>query len=334
MVKHIYYPFTFKIPWEVNKNVLVPKISKTFWNKYVKNNPINIVCAGYMLEVIICASIYKLFINNNLKPNKWILPSYYNSALNLFEIKIDNRTDTSNVLMERDSINEIAKSYISPIFFDGDNNVYYNLLFNYGNIVSINNVYKCRNEMPFWKQIINNLCFGNVNFKINKFDYRKAKQICYSYLESIGIKYEEKFAIIDNSNIIAETADGREVEQILFFPIQIKQIVDNLKKRKIKALVMTNNADSYKCIGINNIIPSWNMIDSGQFISLLSCADTIISSDQNLYLLGAILGVENIISLDKKCKGWSFDDIEDVKLLDINSNWKYYDGNIETLGVI
>ena len=316
----IFFPFSLDIPWKAKGYAIIPSISKDIWNKYIKNKPISIVCPGYLLEAIVCSFAYYIL---NKKVDRWIIPAYYAKALELFGISCNIESD-DNIFKEYDRLIEINKTYPSPIFFDKNKSVYFNMYKDYGNKITPTNKKRGRNSDPFWKQLLDNLCIENYeqHLSLRNFNYEKAGHICYKFLEKFGIAKNDKYYIIDATNLFCITADHREIESRIIFPIQIKEIVDNLKKQNIKCIVMADEVDQYKALGIYNVISSWNTISSDIVVSLITNAYGLISQDQNMYLLAMMFGVNNVICIGEEAEGWGIKDAEIFQYE--KKNWEFF----------
>lgn len=319
--KTVFYPFSLNIPWQTENRSICPNISSELWNKYIKNKNANLLCPGYLVEIIISYLSKNILESRGVQIKNWITPSYYDNLLNLFGAKISSR-EFEDPISGFNRISEATESYPTPIFFDKNKNVYFNMLFNYGIKHSTNNNEIGRNSEPFYKQILNNLCSSTSNLNLNKLNLYKTKEICNKYLEKFKISCEDKYVIIDNSSLFLNTADKRIINQSVIFPIQIKYISDRLKEKKIYVITMSSDILSYEAVGIDKIIPSWNMISSDIIFSLLINSYGVISCDQNLYLTAAMFGVKNIISLEEQVKGWSFDDIKNISINHESCNWE------------
>lgn len=294
------------------------------WKKYIINKNINILCPGNLLEAIVASNAHTVLERNGLKIDKWICPIYYQKALKLFGINAKIDSDSKDTFNEFYRLLDAVESYPTPVFFDKDKNVYFNMMYNYGIKYSTSGYKLGKNEEPFWKQILNNLCCYYPK-ALNKIDLYEAKSICNKYLKQYDLSSDNKYVLIDVAGLFGIQANRRTINSTLIFPPQMKKILETLKSKGIEGIVISNVPLPFSGIGINKVIPSWNLIDSDILISLLACSYGIISSDQNLYLLGAMMEVKNIICLDDMVKGWSFNDLDEIMEIKKNYNWVVYD---------
>jgi len=321
----IYYPFSRGILWNKSDRVIIPTLDIKVWKRNLKNKKVNVLCPGYLLEAIIGAFSIPTLQNRGIEINKYILPIYYAEALNLFSFFYKKEVGgEKNIFIEYNRLMEAVYAYPSPIFFDNNDEVYFNLLLNYGERFDSKNNKKPRNKDSFWKQILNNLCVDYF-VDMNKFDFFKSKEICYKFLAKFSIKSGEKFVLIDNSNIFSTAADGHLINPIFLYPPQIREISENLKRKNINLIVIARDSAPYYGLGVNKVIPPWYLLKSDLVVSLIVNSFGVISSDQNLYLLAALFGVKNVICLEQQQKGWTFDDVKDISIDSENKNWITFD---------
>ena len=311
------------------------------WNKLAKDKEISVLCPGYFLECLLLPLVAAILKINKFFIKQFIVPKYYHGMLKEFDLDV-GYGDIINPIIEYDRLNEARDAFPAPIFFDADKNVYLNLLFNYGKKIPASGIEapewveqispSQRNEPPFWRQILNNLCMGH-NAVFPKLNYEWARETANQYLRGSGIKGNGRYVLMDNPCLFGLAADKRIIEPQYYFPIQIKEIADYLKRQKIELVIMSNDAGEYRKLGLNNIIPSWANINSELVLALLGSACGVISWDQNIYLSAALLDVKSIVCLDDPPMGWRFDDVIALTREE-KGNWVIADKNKSLLQII
>lgn len=314
MVKTIQYLFSKTIPWQLKKNIVIPGISREIFER-VKNeaNKFYAICPGYLLESIIAVSANDIFIRSGIEIEKWIMPKCYSKVLKYYNLNY--KGSNGDMFLEYKRLIKAVKAYPVPIFMDKDNNVYFNLLFNYGARVNCKNIKVSNNVVPFWKQLLNNTCLME-NYEQRNFNIEFEDKI-NKFLAKDSIDPYKNFVLIDNSNLFGTTANGLKIKNNFMFLEQVRDIAECLYKKNIQCVIMTNNKKEY--FGRNVFtINSWNKINFVILLSLLQKAYTVVSSDPNIYLTAAIVGCERIITNDA-CPGWTFDDLNGF--CGVSENW-------------
>lgn len=319
-----FFPFSRDIPWQTSNKIIKPDIPVEMWNKHIKNNPINILCPGYLLEAIISSYAEDILASKRMRVSNWIIPSYYAKALLLFGVDINVPEDGKNPVVEYHRLLEARNGYPSPVFFDKRDNVYFNMLFCYGKYMATYNRTKGNNIKPFYKQIINNLCMGNnIRLNLNKFDYQKGYDLAYDFLYRYGVDKDDKYFIIDCSNIFLMTHDKRASYSFSMFPEQVREIVYLLKMNNIKAIIMSEDFPLYKRCGLDNVVNDWANLDSDVAVSLVVNSYGLLSPNYQMYMLAAMFGVPNIINTDIRRTGWKFSDVAEFNKDYMSKNWLY-----------
>ena len=325
-----FFPFSRNIPWEYNKGEVTPNISKEIWNKYIKNKKCNIICPGYLLEAFMCLLAYDVLVLSGLKMDRIIMPEQYNGMAKLFGYdNLKTSKQEGDLPSEFNRLLSFCRGYLTPIFFDKDDNVYFNFLLNYGTTAYSGyfgyKIPKIIRNFPFHKQLFNNLC-TKYNIRIKQIDNFESKKIIKKYLINANFKEDDKYILLDNASIFYLTSDNRKSKFKYIFPQQVKMLVDEFSRLGYKTIIMTNEYDKYKSMGMHGAIPAWINMPSEDVVSIMSGANGIISYDQNIYLLGALLGIKNVLSLEEEYEGWSFKDLDGLCYYD-NCNWVYIKDN-------
>lgn len=120
-----YFPFAPGIPWRVeNKTYILPKTSKITYDKVIEDKEnLVVLCYGGLLESFLSLTIVEAL--NKQFPQKKLFWSGYDDFKDL--IKIQGITQPINSIIDENKV----KQYPIPIFFDKEDNVYFNALHNY-----------------------------------------------------------------------------------------------------------------------------------------------------------------------------------------------------------
>jgi len=317
VVKTEFFPFSPGLPWNIRNSIIIPSISDILWdNIIVEKKRVDILCPGYFLETLVSSKAVDILNSHGLYVKRWIIPSYYKDMLKF--LGIDMKGSDGCVFEEFDRLMVGVKSYPVPYFFDGDGNMYLNLLFNYGKRVSFANFNRTsRNTEPFWKQLLDNICR---RYDMDKFeiDTYKLKKKGLGLLRKLGTKKE--LVLLDNSNLLSESADGSIIKNSIFFTNEVRNIAAAAHDKGMECVVMGNRFDLNNGFNIFNL-KTWNNINSLDMLCLLSCMDVVVSSDPNIYLVAALLGCPKVICLNDAVEGWRFEDIE--KICVDKGEWMY-----------
>ena len=314
----LYFQFCPNVPWKFITKIISPVVSREVWvNHILESRRAYILMPGYLLEVLTTLMAPKVLKENGITISKWIVPGYYDSLLKYFNIKTLHANNDNTLAEEYKRMFKATKSYPVPIFFNGGNDIYFNLLNNYGfNRKNNRNKRKERLPIPFWKQLLCNTCCNNFRAAIfPKFGLEELVISKNQFFQSKGLNVG-KYLLIDNTISISMLSDFRPLNHKLMNEYEIQDLSLKLKKCNTKCIVMTNES-IHNTDNVCYINP-WDKIDSLQLVSLLLNAECIISSDPNIYLSAALLGCKKIINLDTTApKGWNFEDVPDSYNKDI-----------------
>lgn len=307
----VQFPFSPNIHWQLKKGIIIPALSRDVFSRILEEaKNVNVLCPGYLLESIIASITNDIFINSDIKVKKWIMPNHYSKLSRFFGLNY--KGSSGDIFSEYRRLREAVNSYPCPIFMDGDNNIYFNLLFNYGKRVSYRNHKTKDNNESFWKQIINNTCLSdNYNFKYFDIDLSGH---CKTFLSKYNIK---DFILLDNSNIFGIAANGMVINNTFIFPNKAKEIANMLSNYNIQCIIMTDNKENYNGYNLLAIDP-WNNLDILDLASLINYSKITISSDPNIYLSAPLLNCKKVICSGEMIPGWTFGDLDGLCTLSDN----------------
>lgn len=312
----VFYPFCPGIPWELDNRIIIKKPPTVDMEKIFHLKHICVLCPGYLIEALMLPIVKNSFERYNLKVERWIFPKYYEKFLSYFGIKTCT-TKNSDIFSEHNRINKAVISYPSPFFMDRQDNIYYNILFNYGDCIDYVGNGVDRNYEPFYDQILKNLCLYSYNFCSLSIGKEHLRKICFNFLSKYGIYLNKPIVVIDNCNLSYKLSDGRVMISRCFSDNEIKCIGASLASKKYNCLVLSETSNvGYFYNNVYNL-PAWKDLDFDVLISLLSCSSYLYSSDPNIYISAAMVGCGNIFAGGNFDSGWS---LNDLKLL-FTSRW-------------
>jgi len=307
-----FYKFCPGIPWKVKNKVLVPSVNRDIWKELIITKPTTAICPGYFFEALFVPLFQKVLNQYGVKIQRWIIPSYYTDLLKLFNIKNETIDERKDFFKEFVRVYRTIHLFPSPIFMDRENNLYFNMLHNYGVTRCVNGKYLDRNYDNCWKQILKNTCSYPYEMAYPFFDHELLKIQLKKFFEQKNIDIDKPYVILDNSNISYKSADERAIIPNCLSNHQIRAMGMTLWQNKKQLLVMGENVN----YGVGNIfsIPNWFSVNSADLFALLLYADGICSYDPNIYLSGALLGCSRIFASGNFDDGFRLKDLQDITL--------------------
>jgi len=320
-----FYPFSPGIPWQVQKGIVVPAISKNVWQQIILNKKVYVLCPGFLVEILLLILFNNTLIKNKVNINSYIVPKKYNSLLKHFNMKIKSiEENDENLFIEFERLREAVESFPSPIFMDRKNNIYFNSLFNYGETFDIKNNLQERNNESFWKQMLKNTCCFPYDNRFQWFD----KDILKKYSKKIFNKYRidstKPYILIDNNYISYNTADMRVSIARTLASHQLKSLGATFGYKQYQCIVSSNKKEHHGYFANNTrIIPSWYDMDLFEWLVLMSMSSGIYSSDPNVYLSAALIGCERIFAGGNFDFGWELKDVMDITTINNGKKRKW-----------
>jgi hypothetical protein len=307
----VFFHFSPGIPWRTEQHCVKPILSREIWKEIVIRNPINVICPGYFLEAVMLPMFNKVLKHYGATVSRWITPSYYSDFLSIFGIKNSTVDDTNSVFSEFSRLITTALDYPSPIFMDRENNVYFNTLFNYGEVVDTKAKFIDRDYTPFWKQFLRNTCSYPYELAYPSFDKDELRIRLSKLFQKYGIATDKPYVIIDNNSYPYRTADGRTIIPRALEPYNIRSIGSSFFHKKYQVIVLNSDVVNY---GVSNVfrLPCWFSINSANLFALLVHANGIYSSDPNIYLTGALVGCSKIFAGSNFDDGFRLQDVGDI----------------------
>lgn len=343
----IFYPFSKSIPWKITENETInqhlsEKVCELLFDKYKRKVrrgkarkhsvfKVNIVLPGFLPECLIGYYYYGILKSRGIEIFTWLMPEWYKGALEFMGLPahedpfsfLDYFTDDRNIFEGFDRIYVLEREYCSPIFFDIQDNIYFNALYNYKEFKHYGGLFTTgKNENSFWKNILKNCCF---TYKLDKpeLNLDKIKKTNDELLLKLGSN-NQKYVILDLANIQHQYHNVEIIDNYKFTAKQIEEFSYILLKKGIQLFVSTDKEVGDTLYGSNiKIIPKWWEFNSYELCCFLYNALGIVSADPNWYLSAAILGTANICVTTNQEKGHSINNTKDISLAGFSkkTNW-------------
>ncbi len=344
----IFYPFSKGIPWKITENdsisqSLSDKVADALFAIYKKKvrrgnarkhtlHKVSIVLPGFLPECLIGAYYYNIMKAKGMEIFTWLTPQWYQGAMEFMGLPphedpfafLDYFTDDRDIFDGFDRISVLERDYCAPIFFDIQDNIYFNALYNYKEFKHYGGLFTtAKNEKAFWRNILRNCCGS---YKTDKpiIDVDKANAKNIEVLDKLKIDKNKKYVILDMLDIKHPYHNPEIVYNYKFSPKQIEEFSFILDKKNIQLLICIDKEDGDKLYGRNiKIIPKWWEFDSYELCCFLYGAFGVVSADPNLYLTASIFGVDNICVTTSQDKGSSINDVKDISLAGYSrkTNW-------------
>ncbi|NJO18394.1 MAG: hypothetical protein HC877_22470 [Thioploca sp.] len=146
-VKFKYFPFSPGIPWKVRRNKYVlPEIDLEFWQPLVSDKEIVITCFGKTLENFFALAFAEMLLKIGHKNVTW-------KGMGWELYRMQGLIEESESKIESGHLDD----YPVPLFFDKENRVYMNVMYNYINYKSLYGYYPLENNNPLLKQLGDNM---------------------------------------------------------------------------------------------------------------------------------------------------------------------------------
>lgn len=165
----IFHPFSVGIPWLYKGAIIQPQIKNHIWESVVltKKDFITVSFGGLLeslLSLICIESLSDNISNHNLF---WLGFEKYNDLIDM-----QNLANISKITLTE----KILKQYPAPLFFDANDNVYFNLLNNYKIIDIPDKKHKQANKSPIIQQVVNNSFFPYSKINLRKLNTKEQRR--------------------------------------------------------------------------------------------------------------------------------------------------------------
>jgi hypothetical protein len=295
--KNKFFPFASGISWEIDQGkYVVPKIDGETWKSVLSNKDLHIVVFGGLLESFFSFSYAEAL--SSLEPDKdlyWIGDDKYKCLLKVNGLCKPGQSGLTKTDLEK---------YPVPLFFDKEDNAYFNVLHDYKTKLSYWGQHPKENKLPILKQIYNNLMIPWNNY------IPKTRSLDFSFYNHISIKNKlshKTILIIHDEEDNALNWNKHNIREFAFL----------VGKHGFKVCVATHHSGMFydsKVIAIEYdilkilqlITKSWMVLSSKidwLFIAMMISNAHIVSKHQdgiyNLFDNAEFIGATNVIFTDK-----------------------------------
>jgi len=295
--KSKFFPFSAGIPWKIERGkYIIPEIDGQIWNDVLKDKHIIITAFGGILEsfISLCAAeAIKHTVNNNKL--SWIGNFEYYDF-----VKFQGLCTLSNIKITEENL----KNYPVPIFFDKNDNAYFNILNNYLIRNSYWGKYPEKINLPIFEQIYKNVLIPWNNYTPN---------LRYLGTEFIDNLYKTGKFNSNKTKIISIILNDCDNNMLDWNIHNIKEFAQLVSNKGFKVVLFTKYIYSFYGSNINiykydfknimqTVIKSWMVLSNDinwLIISMMISKSKLISRKINgpLDLLknAESLGIENDI---------------------------------------
>lgn len=266
-----YFPFCKGIGWKCT-SVIKPKLDGDSWNRAVSDRTPIITCFGGLYEHYFSLSIIEAL--NKILPSKKV---YFNGdeKFNAL-IKLNGISLPENLITP-----ELVKNYPLPLFFDEDDNVYFNVLFNYLEYHNVVGEVIFKNKNSISKQIFINSCLDwNISYTPQLRNLTEPLEFT-KWKESKKFNIDKPFVLIfpDSTDLSMHS-----VSMLDWSIAQVKSFVSMCSGSGIHTVIITKNGGRYT--GINSLVIPPNL---EQILYLIQKCNVILSNEIDFLLLSLIL---------------------------------------------
>lgn len=268
-----FFPFSPGIPWFVSNNCIIPKIDYEIWHRVLDNKNIFITAFGGLIESFCSLCVAEAIAAIDTKHKIYWLG---NSEFSYFS-NVQGLCSPTNIKLTKEKVSK----YPVPLFFDKNNNAYFNVLYNYLIQYSWNGKNPKELNIPIIEQIYRNsmIPWNNYTPKL-----RKLNSEFYDELIKTG-KIKQRSKII---TIILNKAN----ENVLGWNLNnIKEFAQLAYNKRIKVIVFTKNVNLF--YGTNILALEY---DFRKILQVLLNSWIVLSTDIDWLLITLLISKAKIIS--------------------------------------
>lgn len=268
-----FFPFSPGIPWKIkNGKYVIPEVPSNHLSNLIDNKSLYVLNFGKAIE-----SLFSLFFLETLKTLKPKQDIYWVGSKNFKSlVKSQGLSYYSEIVDE-----SVLKRFTTPIFFDKEDRVYFNSLYNYLKVYSYYLFFGYNDEKSGSNQILNNLCYSSDFWEKPKIRNIEVSEELRFHLNSAKIDLSLPFVLI----MPDETEDSWHQQSCLnWSPRDINSLAAMLCSQQIQTVVLTPRVGKYfggqaKCIPYN--------FDFA--LTFLSKARAILSKDLDFLYIARVL---------------------------------------------
>ena len=265
-----YFPFSPGVPWTIkNSKYILPQMTESIFYNKLKGKDIIVACFGGLIESYLSLTILET-INYMMPGNKlfWCGNGEFHSLI--------KRNGLAKFFSGINS--ETLDRFPTPFFFDKENRVYFNSLYNYINVKTYYLEDRYISNKPIIKQIIEN---STVDWNVR-------------YLPQIRINTGQH-----KSNVLIfpdKTGMSQHNSSCLGWSVkQTRMFAKLMNSSGMKPIIITNNIEHY--IGYVESKTEVIKLDLDRVIDLLPHSYAVVSEDVDFLILANIMSAAKLFSL-------------------------------------
>jgi hypothetical protein len=305
-----FFPFSGGIRWEIAHGKYIhPQIDLDTWNRALEDKDIIVVAFGGLLETLFSLTFVEAL--KILRPNQnlyWLGSEKYS---NLHFMNGGSKNCNINLTPK------ILKNYPTPIFFDADNRVYFNVLNNFLLKKSYWNRYPLNRTETVFEQI-----FSNLSVPWSKSYLPKLRNIGTDFIDGL-IKANR---INSKSKIITIILENTDKDILKWGTQQIKEFVQIASSRGFKVVVFSHDISRF--YGSKILVFEY---DVRKILQTIKTTKLLLSNNIN-WLLSSLLISETAIV----CKNESgpYDIFKNAEYIEVENDIFSYQESVSTLDVL
>jgi hypothetical protein len=284
MSNTMYFPFTPGIQWKVNNGFLQPKVKISVLDRMLYEKDITVICYGGFIEALCSLTILETI--NRLFPSASL---YWEGSLD-YKPLID-QNGLAKITKDFLGEDELTK-YPLPLFFNLEENAYFNCLNNYLILHDIAQTKKFKKRKNIIRQITdNNLVEWNSRYLPQ---FRLLKEYSHDIEKKLvvgGVNPNKFFVLLvpDKSSFSIHDRDWLkwDIRRIKSFNAMLKSI-------GVPLVIATNEVGKY--YEFPCVVP----LDVSNMIYLLKTSSVVLSRDIDYLMGGFMMGSAAISTWNRK----------------------------------
>lgn len=268
-----FFPFSPGIPWKLkNGKYVQPEVPSNHLSNLIDGKSLVVLNFGGAIEAFV--SLFFIETLKTLKPKQKIYWVGNKKFLPL--IKAQGLGEYSEVVDD-----SVLKKFTTPIFFDKENRVYFNSLYNYLEVYSYYLYFCYHNYKPGLEQILSNLCYPSDLWETPKIKDIEISDDLKFHLNSSKIDFSLPFILV----LPDKTGDSLHNQSCLDWSARdINALATLMYSLQIQTVVLTPKVGKYfggraKCVPYS--------FDSA--LTLLSKAKAVLSKDLDFLYMARFL---------------------------------------------
>lgn len=306
-----FFPFSGGIRWEVrNGKYIHPQIDMDTWNAVIDCKDIVVTSFGGLLESLFSLTVVEAL--HRIRPDQDIYWLGNDTYSNLHYINGISKSCSINLTPK------MLKNYPTPLFFDKDNRIYFNLLFNFLLKKSFWNCYPKERKEPVFEQI-----FSNALIPFDKSYLPKFRRLGTDFIDEL-IKTNK---LTSKSNIITIILEKTNNDILNWGVQQIKEFVQIVSAKGFKVVVFSHDISRFYGSKILAF-----QYDVRKILQIIQKTKLLLSNDIQWLLAGLVTSNEvGIVCKDEK---GPYDIFKNAEYIGVENDIFSYRDSISTLDVV